>query len=812
MATAGVDTGWRIALVAAGWLVGIAWQLRRPVLWPLGIDWLLCATAAASLVVAWRWRRTWALIIVAALGLGLGHTGWRAHATLDELLPAALEGRDLLVTGVVAALPQVSAAGTRFVFEVESARLGNRSVAVPPRIALGWYRNDADEAQLEDPRAELRAGQRWRLPVRLKQPHGAMNPAGFDVELWWWEQGLRATGYVRVARGGPVAERVDESGAHPIERLRQSIRDSILRHVADARTAGVLAALVVGDQAAIERDDWALFRNTGIAHLMSISGLHVTMFAWVAGALIGWGWRRSTRLMLRLPTPLAARWGGLAVATGYALLAGWGVPAERTLLMLACAVLLKSAGARWPWLLVLLVAGVVVTLFDPWALLQAGFWLSFAAVGLLLASEAAQDAPPGKGWRAALRGQLRSQLVASIGLAPLSMVFFQQVSIVGFLANLIAIPLVTLLITPLALLGVIVAPLWQLAALAVQAMVAGLAWMAGWPLAVWTAAAAPAWAMACGMAGALLGVLPLPRRVRLLAIPLVLPLLLPAVARLPEGAFEAVVADVGQGTAVLVRTRGHLLLYDTGPQYSRDSDAGQRVLLPLLRARGEKRIDALVLSHRDGDHVGGAASVLGALPVAQVLSSLEPDHPLVAKALSHQRCEDGHAWAWDGVRFELLHPLAADYAVAHKPNAICCVLKVTDARGRSLLLTGDIEAPQEAALLRRHGAELPSTLLLVPHHGSRTSSSAEFLNAVQPQAALVQAGYRSRFGHPAPDVMARYDDRGIAVLRTDRCGAWLWHDGAAACTRDVQRRYWHWVAPGGGANVALNIEAGDDKP
>ncbi|MBI3369647.1 MAG: ComEC/Rec2 family competence protein, partial [Burkholderiales bacterium] len=561
----GRATGGRITLAVLAWLAGIALQLQQPALWPVAAYGAMCGAAALAALLAWRWPPFALWIVLAAAGLGAGQTGLRAHAVLADALPPALEGRDLLLTGVVASLPQASAAGTRFQFDVEAASSAGRPVAVPTHVALGWYVDDGDD----NPRADLRAGQRWRLPVRLKQPHGALNPDGFDVELWWWEQGLRATGFVRAVRAGPQPELLADNAGHPIERLRQHIRDAIQRQVSDPRLAGVLAALAVGDQAAIEREDWALFRNTGIAHLMSISGLHITMFAWAAGGAIGWAWRRSPRAMLSLPAQRAGRWGGLIVATAYALIAGWGVPAERTLLMLACGVLLTSAGARWPWLLVLGVAGVLVTLFDPWALLQAGFWLSFAAVGLLLASEAAQSEPAQSGWRTALRGQLRSQWVASAGLAPLSMVFFQQISIVGLLANLIAIPLVTLVITPLTLLGVLVTPLWHVAAAVVQAMVLGLGWLASWPLAVWTAPAAPAWAIASGLLGALVGVMPLPRALRWLAIPLVLPLLWPPVQRPAEGRIDIVLADVGQGTAVLVRTRGHLLVYDTGPQYSR---------------------------------------------------------------------------------------------------------------------------------------------------------------------------------------------------------------------------------------------------
>ncbi len=456
-------TGWLAMAAGLGWLLGLALQLQQSVLWPLVAYQALAAAGALLVWAAVRWRAwLWPLALAA---LACGCTGWRADLRLADRLPTALEGQDLLVTGVVASLPQTGPAGTRFQFSVESASRRGEPVQLPGRLSLGWYTQFNDEAWLDDPASSLRAGQRWRLPLRLKRPHGGLNPHGFDVELLWFEQGVGATGYVRVVKGWQPAVLLDAAADHPIDRLRQTLRDRLQQQVADVRTAGVLAALTVGDQAAIERDDWELFRTTGIAHLVSISGVHVTMFAWLAAAVAGWAWRRSPWLMHRVPAPTAGRWLGLAAATAYALLAGWGVPAQRTVLMLAAAVALRSAGWRWPWALVLLAAAVVVTAVDPWALLQPGFWLSFTAVALLMASDPASGtAPDAPGARGLLAGHLRAQAVATLGLAPLSLVFFQQFSLVGVLANLVAIPLVTLLITPLALLGMLVPGLWAVSA------------------------------------------------------------------------------------------------------------------------------------------------------------------------------------------------------------------------------------------------------------------------------------------------------------------------------------------------------------
>ncbi|NKI93669.1 DNA internalization-related competence protein ComEC/Rec2 [Rhizobacter sp. SG703] len=793
----GGQGGLYLAGTTAAWLLGCAWQIHQATVRPAWVAVGLLAAAVGTLLLVGHRRRLVALAVLAAFVAGFAASDGRAGLRLAAQLPTALEGQDLQLTGVVASLPDHTPSGLQFRFEVDEARWRGEPVAVPPLVSLGWYKGWHDDGPLSGPQAELRAGQAWRFTARLRQPHGSLNPGGFDVELMMFEQGVRATGYVLDGH----AELLDPAAAHPIERLRQRVRDRLYAQVDDPQAAGVLAALAVGDQSAIERADWQLFRSTGIAHLVSISGLHITMFAWLAARLAGALWRRSVRAMLWLPAPLAARWIGLAAAAGYALFAGWGVPAQRTVWMLAVVTLLQAGARRWPWPLVLLAAAVVVTAFDPWALLQPGFWLSFMAVGLLMASEPSHGLPargetPGRlaAVSRSLRAGLRTQAIATIGLAPLTLVFFQQISLVGFAANLVAIPLVTLVITPLALLGAAWPWLWTLGAWVEQQLVALLMLLAQAPWAVWSVPAAPWWAAAAGLLSAVLLVLPLPWRLRLLAVPLALPLLLPPRELPPAGRFELLALDVGQGTAVLVRTQRHLLVYDAGPQYSRDADAGQRVLLPLLRSRGEDRIDRLVLSHRDADHTGGAAAVIAGLPVGELDSSLEDGHPLLGSGVPTTRCVAGQWWDWDGVHFQMLHPFADDYGRARKPNAVSCVLRVS-AGGRSALLTGDIEREQEGALVERSRDALRSDLLLVAHHGSRTSSSADFLDAVQPQVALIQAGYRNRFGHPVPEVLARLHERDVLVAATTSCGAWRWRSdqppAAGVCERDRARRYWH---------------------
>lgn len=798
-----------------GWLLvglvaGSALQLQQAALWPAAAyAGLGLAGLAAGIYVRGR-----SLVLVVGL-VAYSLTGLRAVAFMQQALPAALEGRDLLVRGVVATMPQRGEFGPRFVFDVESSQ----PAGAPPRLLLTWFDGPSAAPGAGGPprtRAVLHPGAHWQFMVRLKAPHGPRNPHGFDHELWLWERGIQATGHVRAGPRDLAPQRLPQADAWaPLERARQSVRDALFARVSDPAAAGVLAGLAVGDQQAIAQGDWDLFRATGVAHLMSISGLHVTMFAWLAAGVVGAAWRRSARLCLAWPAPHAAAAGGVLLAGLYAAFSGGGLPAQRTVWMLAILAALRLAGVRWPWPHTWALAGAAVVALDPWALLQPGFWLSFVAVGVLFATDpgAGPASPPGPAAR--LRSLLREQAVLTVALAPLTLWLFGQVSLVGLVANLVAIPWVTGVVTPLALAGVVWPPLWQVGAWTVQGLMLALQWLAVVPGGVWSAAAAPPWMALAGLIGGLLLVLRLPPALRALGLPLLWPLLVWQPPRPPHGQFELLAADIGQGNAVIVRTASHSLLYDTGPRHGSESDAGQRVLVPLLRALGE-RLDQVVVSHRDSDHIGGAASVLAQHPQAGLLSSIDHGHTLAAMH-PHTRCLAGQGWTWDGVRFEFLHPQAADYASPGlKPNALSCVLRIAAAPGPQAddtpppvaLLAGDIERAQERRLLQATDGHLRADLLLVPHHGSKTSSSDDFLDAVRPRIALVQAGYRNRYGHPAPAVMERYARRDIPVALTPACGAARWSSAEPQrlrCEREAGRRYWHHA---GDAFVALPDDPG----
>ena len=817
---------WLLPAALLGVVLGAAVQVRQPALW----DWrgyalVLCVAALAVVRVFGRsgLRLRAARSAAAALavaGLVFGLTGWRAAHFEGQALHPALEGRDVRVTGVVASMAQpIEGGGLRFRLVVESAAQqdGGQAVALPSLVELGWYgsgwRGSSDDAlpAASLPPATLRPGQRWRLTVRLKAPHGERNPHGFDYELRQWELGVQATGYVRTSARDALPQLLASTWRYPVEQLRQSVRNAILARLGSdpdnpqaLRTAGVVAALVTGDQRAIDRADWDVFRATGVSHLMSISGLHITLFAWLAAALVQALWRRSGRLCLRWPAPSAALVGGVLLAGAYALFSGWGVPAQRTVSMLVVAALLRLSGRRWPWPQAWLLTCAAVVLPDPWALWQPGFWLSFVAVAVLFATSAINNVAVSAD-RTGVRGRfvslLREQWVVTLALTPLTLLLFGQVSVVGLLANLLAIPWVTLVVTPLSFAGVLWAPLWQGAGWSVQLLGMVLQALAALPGATAWVAAAPLWAGLAAVAGGVLLALRLPWQVRTLGLALWLPVLLWQAPRPAPGSFELLALDVGQGNAVLVRTATHALLYDTGPRHSATSDAGARVLVPLLRALGE-RLDMVMLSHRDSDHTGGAVAVLAQQTQAALVGSLEDGHPLEGLR-PVQPCQAGQRWQWDGVSFEVLHPLAgAGAPVAGgrlpSPNTLSCVLRIASQQGAVALLAGDIEKKQEQALVAR-AAPLSAHVLLVPHHGSKTSSSAAFLDAVQPRSALVQAAYRSRYGHPAAEVLQRYRERGITVVDSARCGAASWHSerpGEVRCERTEQPRYWqHRIAP-----------------
>ncbi len=805
-------------LAGCAMLVGCWLHMRQAQLWPRA-DSLAMAVAATLALAALAWARwqlpsgstrlrgTRAALAACALAeLAFAQANWRAVPRLHDRLAPALWGAQRQVRGVVQGLPARSASGLRFVLAPLAPRDG-----LPSQLMVSW------SAAAGRGLPALRAGQAWSLPLRLRPVHGMANPGGFDTELWLFNQGVG--GSASLAGGRAVAAPLrcpgrDRADAwQRVQALRDRLRQRIAAALPGHPRAGTLAALALGDQAAVGAAEWTIYRATGVAHLMAVSGLHITMQAWLAGQLFGAIWRRlrwrGVALALLLPTPLPVALARLLAALAYAAACGLGVPAQRALLMLATAVLARLYARRMAWTQILGGALCAVLAWDPWAVAQPGTWLSFGAVGVLLLADGARPAPVARATgpasptrlRAAWQGlaaAARAQWAVSLALAPLTLVFFQQVALVSPLANALAIPAVTLAVLPLAVGALLLPPpldalAWRIAAWLQDLVVQVLGWLASWPLAQWQTATPAAAALAWALPGVLALVLPWPWRLRLPGIGLLLPLLLPAPARLADGRLQAWMADVGQGTAVVLRTRAHVLVFDAGPALGPAQDAAARALLPLLRELRVRRLDLVVLSHGDADHIGGAATLAAAYPGTAAVGSVDARRIRALGFASAARCLAGTRWTWDGVRFAFVHP-AADSPL-RDDNRGSCVLRA-QALGGSLLLTGDLGQREEAALLGVPGmaAGLRSDLLVAGHHGSRGSTSEPFLAAVAPRVVALQAGLLNRYGHPHLEVVQRVLARGLAVRRSDLEGALLWQDREPARLlgwRAGHARFWH---------------------
>jgi competence protein ComEC len=715
------------------------------------------------------WLASARLRVLGAVTLGFALTALHGQSAMQSRLPEALQGVDLQVEGRIDDLPRAGAGSTRFDFVVEVAA----DEAAPlrgKRLRLSWYGSPPD----------LGAGSRWQLQVRLKRPRGVLNPGGFDFERHALERRIAATGYVR--------EHPDNRRLAPAAGV-DAVRERISRRIevaVGAPASRFVQALAVGDSRALDDDDWAVLRATGIAHLIAISGLHVGLVAGFAALLTAGLHRLWPPLGLRIPLPQSAAAAALLAASGYTALAGFALPTVRTLLMIAAALLaiaLRRQVQAWQSLALALIA---VLLFDPLSLLGAGFWLSFLGVAWLI------WCLPRERGSAAWRALLGAQAVMSLSLLPLTVWFFGQASVIGPLANLIAVPWVSFVVVPLALAGTALAfvsdalasALFVAAATLMQWLWALLEPAAGLRGALVYLPAPSTFAFVLALIGAFWLLLPRAVPGKGLAILLFLPLIWPAPQRLAEGEVDLWVLDVGQGLSVLVRTRDHALLYDAGPAQPGGLDMGDAVVVPALRALAVDALDTYVESHGDNDHAGGSDSVIRAYAPATVLAS-DPGR------VPGQRCEAGQAWQWNGVQFRILHP------TPHFPylgNDSSCVLRI-DAVGASALLTGDISEVIEQRLGRDAASALRADLLLVPHHGSASSSSEAFIAAVAPRLALIGVGHRNRFGLPREPVLARYRAAGVALEDTAHAGALQVRLGRSGLQsvqrwREQQPRFW----------------------
>jgi competence protein ComEC len=671
---------------------------------------------------------------VAFFLFGLSWACAQAQWALDDRLAPKLDGETRWIEGRVAGLPQHGGGVVRF--ELADAR--SRHAKVPQLMRLAWYDGPP-----------VNSGERWRLAVKLKRPAGLLNPHAFDYEAWLLARGIGATGTVK------DGERLAEArGA-----WRDGIRQKLQAVDAQGRT-GALAALVLGDGTGLSREDWQVLQDTGTVHLLVISGQHIGLLAGLVYMLIA-GLARYGLWPNRLPWLPWACGLAFSAALGYGLLAGFEVPVRRACLMVGLVLLwrlrFRHLGAWWPLLLAL--NGVL--LLDPLASLQPGFWLSFGAVAILIFTFGGRLGP----WRW-WQTWTRAQWLIAIGLGPILLVLGLPISLSGPLVNLLAVPWISVLVLPPALLGTLLLPvpyvgeglLWLAGGL-IDWLFKGLALMAG-QVPAWIPVSVPWWAWSMGALGAFLLLLPRGVPLRPLGWPLLLLLVFPPRSNLPEGMAEIWQLDVGQGLSILVRTRHHALLYDAGPRLG-DNDLGERVVLPTLRKLGVDGLDLMLISHAHADHAGGARAVAKGLPVKHVISG-EPEE--LPTELQAGGCESGRQWTWDGVNFELWR-----WADARESNPKSCVLQI-EANGERLLLTGDIDSAAERALLDSPLA-VTTDWLQSPHHGSRSSSSMALLAALQPKAALISRGQGNSFGHPHPTVIARYRARGMTIHDSAEQGA-----------------------------------------
>jgi competence protein ComEC len=730
-------------------------------------SWLLLAgvLGAAALV-----RRRSRLLGVAVAAFVV--TVLAAQVRLADRLPPSMSGLDVPLHGWVDAFGAVDP--ERVVLSFRAA--GALPAGVPRRMRLAWY----------DAPAGVRAGSSLSIVARLRPPHGFVNPDGFDYERWLYLNGYGATGYVR---SGAIDAEARYGPAQAWLRLRERWWRRIRNAVPDEHAASLIAALTLGERSGFDAADWDALRRTGTSHLVAISGMHIGLLAMLAFAAC-------RRLALRLPGPAAARdlplaaAGAGAAALGYAALAGFTLPTQRALAMLLVALAVAVGRRRVCRFAGLGAALVAVLALDPAATLSPSFALSFGAVAALLAMASPRAAHRSAAPRhARVAALVKLQCGVTLALLPLAGAFFGQVSLIGVLVNLVAIPWFCFVLVPLALAGAGAAAvplagpaLMRLAGGAASLTWAALAHAAAVPWAAVTLPDAPLPALLLGAVGTILA-LPahrLPGR-RLAWIALA-PMFLASVPQPALGEARAVVFDVGHGLAVLVETAEHRLLYDTGARFRSGFDVGREIVVPAIRRRARGTLDLLIVSHADNDHAGGAPAVIAALSPPKRL--IGPD----VTAFGGRTCRRGQQWQWDGVAFEILHPPPGFESLGNESS---CVLKVT-ASGGSMLIAGDIEARAEAALSRVPA--LRADVVVVPHHGSATSSSAAFVRGVQPSFAVVSAAYDSRWGFPKPQVSRRWRSAGAALLVTGDAGAVridLGAEGPAARgSRASRRRYW----------------------
>ncbi len=699
------------------------------------------------LLLVFKWSPGLSFFIVGFLWAAI-----YALSIADTRLSKHLEGEDILLEGQIIDLPREGGRSSQFVFQVDRVISPKYQGSFPTKVKLNWYARGV----------QLRSSEKWRLLVKLKRPHGLANPHGFDYEKFLFQQHIGATGYVRKSADN---HRISEASPYYMGYWREALRDRVDQALPNNAHSGVIKALLLGDRGAITQQQWAVFRKTGTSHLIAISGLHIGLVSALVFGLVRWlglRFRVTSRRILQYAIVIA-----FMVASLYAALAGFAVPTQRALIML----FVIYAGIYWqryysPFHVISL-ALIAVLFYDPLSIMSAGFWLSFAAVAVILFMLV------GRFKRLRLIYQmLRLQLWISMGLLPLVLYFFQQVSLVSPLANVLAVPWVSFAVVPLLLLVSLLGLINDFLAINGLLLVDGLIaylwlvlqFLADVKYAYLQVPQVSLWACLLALLGAVLALLPKGLLAKPVAYLFFIPLFFPMKTDgLQASEYTLTLLDVGQGLSAVIQTKERTLVFDTGAKYNEKTDLTSTVVLPYLQAQNIEKIDALVISHGDNDHAGGANTMLQSMVVDRVLSSVADQY----QGESVQACEQGMSWQWDGVIFEFLSPYSSNLFTG---NNASCVLKVSSTNG-SVLLPADIEKPMERSLLQYFPDKLKADVLIAPHHGSKTSSTPEFIKAVSPKFVLFPVGYKNRFAFPRPEVLRRYKKQGVETFDSAKDGA-----------------------------------------
>lgn len=703
-----------------------------------------------------------------------------AHALLTwpPGLPEIDMQRPVIAEGMVDSLVDAGGRRSRFLFLARHLEQDGVAYQGSWRLQVSWYR-DAPA---------ILPGDGWRLMLKLRPVTSYANPGSFDYARWLFEKRVR---HLASVRPNAANRRLHAGSGWSLTSLRQRLSDAMasVSSGEDSRSAALLRALVVGDRSGFRQSDWRVFRATGTNHLVAISGLHIGLVAGLVLWTVSRLWRRQAWLCSRWPALQAGAVAAWFTALLYAGLAGFAIPTQRALLMLSVALLALLSGRSVRAVDGMALALLVVVVWSPMSVTSAGLWLSFAAVVLILWS-----ALPDSSRKPVWQRWGRIQLAVGLGLFPLLILQFQQASLMAPVVNLLAIPWFSLLLVPLALLASVI---WVLSAHWGELLWHGWSWLAAPALDSLGLLASWRWAeshlpapgtLAFALAVVGVAVLLAPRGLpgRSLGIVLMMPLLINRPPAPRTGGFEATLLDVGQGQAAVIRSRNHVLVYDTGPGYQSGFNTGDAVLLPYLRQAGISRVDTLVVSHADTDHSGGVMALRERLPVDRLLSG----EPAEIGGADIEACKGGQGWRWDGVEFSMLGP---GPGTAWQGNNASCVLRVAGAGG-SLLLTGDIESEAERYLLQS-GVLEKTTVVQVPHHGSRSSSTGAFIARLRPEYVLYPTGRHNRWGFPKPDVASRWQAAGATAWDTAVDGAVqvrMPADASAVSVRGYRRRhYWN---------------------